>query len=195
MTHYSEKRQGLFWGGMLILLGLLLLFDQWNIIDFSDMWPLIIIAVGVWHIIKPRQSDNNNKNHLVGDQQVLTDEQNIHYSKTLGDLNLQIHSQNFTGGSARTIFGDIKVDLSSVHPAEGENVLDLSTTFGDIKITISPSLPLKIISSNTAGDMDVFEEKRSGMRQSVTYQSPDYENAESRLKIITSQVFGDLKVW
>ena len=197
MTQHVDRTRGFFWGGMLVLVGFLLLMDQWNVIRFGDLWPLIIIAAGVWMIIKPQYGSHKHNGHhfRMDDQRVFSDQNKIYYSNTMGDLNITVNAKQFSGGSARTTFGSVKVDLSSIQLAEGEQMLELSTTFGDIKVTAPTGIPLMIMSSNTAGDMKVFEEKRSGFKQEIVFQTPDYDTAETRLKIMTSQVFGDLKVW
>ena len=44
-----------FWGLILILLGVLFLFDQMGRLDFGDLvgrwWPLILVAAGLWQLI------------------------------------------------------------------------------------------------------------------------------------------------
>jgi hypothetical protein len=49
-----QRRSNLFWGGILVLLALLLLFSQFGWIEgsiFDFFWPLVIIAIGIWLII------------------------------------------------------------------------------------------------------------------------------------------------
>jgi hypothetical protein len=45
----------IFWGLVLILLGVLFLLDQMGRVDFGDLisgwWPLILVAAGVWQLI------------------------------------------------------------------------------------------------------------------------------------------------
>lgn len=41
-------------GVVLIVLGVLFLIDRWFNIDFGDLWPLILIAIGVWLIFRDR---------------------------------------------------------------------------------------------------------------------------------------------
>ncbi|MFZ2054055.1 MAG: DUF5668 domain-containing protein [Candidatus Aminicenantales bacterium] len=52
LRHSSGR---IFWGLILILLGVLFLFDRMGRLDFGDLisrwWPLILIAAGLWHLI------------------------------------------------------------------------------------------------------------------------------------------------
>lgn len=45
-------------GVILIVLGVLFLLDRWFGIRFGDLWPLILIAVGVWLIFRDRMNGN-----------------------------------------------------------------------------------------------------------------------------------------
>jgi phage shock protein C len=52
-------------GAVLILLGIMFLIDRYLDIDFGDLWPFILIAVGLWLIFKdrikpPYDSTHNN---------------------------------------------------------------------------------------------------------------------------------------
>lgn len=62
-----NNSQGTIIGGIiLILLGVLFLLDRWFNIDFGDLWPLILIAVGAWLIFRDRIKppyDNNSYNN------------------------------------------------------------------------------------------------------------------------------------
>ncbi|RIV21409.1 PspC domain-containing protein [Fibrisoma montanum] len=53
-------------GIVLIVLGVLFLLDRWFDIDFGDLWPFILIAVGLWLIFRDRMKtpyDSNNTNN------------------------------------------------------------------------------------------------------------------------------------
>lgn len=197
MSSHSDRSRGLFWGFIFIIVGLLFLLDRFRVLDIGDLWPLAIIAVGVWMIIKARSRsyEGSWSCHGMGDQAFVSDSGNVIHSNTFGDINVTINSKDFKSGQIRTTFGDVKVDLTNLDIKEGEQTLNLNTIFGDIKISTSKRLPFSIHGSNTAGDMKIFEEKRSGWRQTISYQSEGYDTATKKLRIITNQVFGDLKVW
>jgi predicted membrane protein len=197
MSDHHDRKSGLFWGVIITLVGFLFLFDRMNILDIGDLWPLGIIAVGIWMIIKAKyRSDyGNGGSHGMGDQAYITDNENVIHSNTFGDVKVTIKSKDFKSGQIRTTFGDVKVDLTELEIRDGEQILRMSTTFGDIKISTPKELAFSLDGTNTAGDMKIFDEKRSGWRQTVSYKSENYDSSAKRLKIITSQVFGDLKVW
>lgn len=54
-----NERNGNVAGGLiLVALGGLFLLDRWFGIHFRDMWPLILIGLGVWLIVKDRNRNN-----------------------------------------------------------------------------------------------------------------------------------------
>ncbi len=197
MSNHTDKNKGLFWGSLIILFGALLLLDQQGWIDIGDLWPMIIIAVGVWMIIRSRNRATGESWYpqSAGDQTFVSDVEQVMHSNVFGDVNATIHSKDYQGGQIRTTFGDVKVDLTNLNIKSGEKELRLSTTFGDIKITAPKNLTFSIEAANTAGDMKIFDEKRSGWHQSASYKSEGYDKSAKKLKIIASQIFGDLKVW
>lgn len=197
MKNYSQKTQNLFWGFIIILLGILLLLNEFDVLDIGDLWPLLIIALGLWLILKPKSGhdDASGFGSGFGDQTYVTDTEEVIESNTFGDMKVTVKSKNFKNGRITATFGDLNVDLTELDIETGEQTLRLSTNFGDMKVAVPKNIPFSIQANNTAGDMRIFEEKRSGWKQTATYASEGYDSAEKKLKIVTSQLFGDLKVW
>jgi hypothetical protein len=49
----GEDRGGRYMGGMvLIVLGLIFLIDAYTAYDFGELWPLLLIAIGIGVILK-----------------------------------------------------------------------------------------------------------------------------------------------
>ena len=63
----ASPDRSLIGGAVLILLGVLFLIDRYFDIDFGDLWPFILIAIGLWLIFRDRiktpfDQDRNNLN-------------------------------------------------------------------------------------------------------------------------------------
>ena len=59
MNPYNPNKPGspdrsLIGGAILIILGVLFLLDRYFDIDFGDLWPFVLIAIGLWLIFKDR---------------------------------------------------------------------------------------------------------------------------------------------
>ncbi|RYF52841.1 MAG: PspC domain-containing protein [Cytophagaceae bacterium] len=50
----ASPDRSLLGGGILILLGVMFLIDRYFDIDFGDLWPFILIAIGLWLIFRDR---------------------------------------------------------------------------------------------------------------------------------------------
>ena len=146
-------------------------------------------------VVENRRKHRHEFDWNVGDKSFVSDKEKIMHSNTFGDINVTLDTKNFQGGEIKTVFGDIKTDLSKLDIVEGEQKLYLNCVFGDIKVNVPRDLALKIQANCTAGDIKIFDEKWGGLGQSRSYQSQNYEHASKKLYIIISHVFGDLKVW
>lgn len=65
MSNNSKKIGSLFWGVLMIGMGVLFLLDNLYIVDFgeviSDYWPLILIAVGLKIILSAKGSKKSKE--------------------------------------------------------------------------------------------------------------------------------------
>lgn len=201
MSYYSNPSSAIFWGIILIVAGFVFLMHSTQGLDvgelLSNYWPVLIVLLGIYIIIQSRYRRKGEfwSDWGAGDRSYVTDSEHIIQSNTFGDLKVTIDTKDFQSGQLKTVFGDVKADLTNLDIVKGERRLHLSTVFGDIKVNTPKDLPLKIYASSTAGDIKIFDEKRSGFGQTQTFKSPNYDDAEKKLFITISHTFGDTKVW
>jgi predicted membrane protein len=200
---WHSRYHAMFWGFALILAGLLFWAHNMGRLDFGDLladyWPVLIILGGLYIVLvnlgRSKVGVTHGYKWDFGDRSVLTDDINVIQSNVFGDVKVTIDSKDFQGGRIRTVFGDVKVDLSNMDISSGERTLYLTTTFGDVKVEAPKDIPVAVRASNTFGDMNVFGQKRDGFGQQMSYKSEGYDAAKKKLAIVTSQVFGDVRVW
>lgn len=75
----ASPDRSLIGGAVLILLGILFLIDRYFNIDFGDLWPFILIAIGLWLIFRDRIKtpfDQNNRPRTPDDLNNPTDTNN-----------------------------------------------------------------------------------------------------------------------
>ncbi len=188
-----------FGGIILILIGVLFLLENFGIADFGDtvstFWPLMLVFWG-FVILRRRkkqtvQSDAVFTQHEV--QQTISGDL-IHESNVFGDIFLSITSQSFKGGSINGTFGDIELDLSKATFAEGEHFLRIHGVFGDCTIITPKDSAVSVSASSTAGTLSLFGQRKDGWSPSLENVSQAYANNNSRLKIMVSITFGDIRV-
>ncbi len=192
----SKSKSGeLFWGVLLITLGVVFLLDKLDVMDvgdfFSTFWPVILIVIGFKLILNRNAggSAESSKETLIQN-----DEQAVKYSKVFGDVKLRLESQDFRGGSISTMLGEIDIDLSELNIKEGEQTLTLNGVIGEISVMLPKTLKVSVKANVTIGDIKILDTTDDGFFINRTYQSEGYETAKKKLYISVSQVIGDIEI-
>jgi len=151
---------------------------------FSEYWPIVIILLGIFIIVKKdsRRSftkDDLNSNNYDMD---LIDEVAI-----LGGGRKNINSQNFKGGKVTTILGGSDIDLHESTLAEGNNSLEITAILGGVDIIVPRDWKVIV---NVTSIFGGFDDKRI-LNANQVYES-------NKTLIISGTVIfggGDLKTY
>jgi len=226
----TQKTQGrIFWGLLLVVLGVLFLFDQMGRLDFGDLigrywpvifiligisillsnnfknvgsgvffilfgafflllrmrvfdqavwhyaWPLAIIGVGLWILLRPAWHPDKRKIPEIGG-----DDLAIHH--VFSSSSRKVESQNFRGGKADVVFGSAEVDLRAARLASGQAVLVLSAVFGSIEVFVPREWQVVLEGSPVLGSIESHKKA-----------IPDTEKTGT-LTIKGAAVFGSIEV-
>jgi len=195
----------LLWGGIMILFGVLFLFDNLNVLNFGEVmqnfWPLILVAIGVKIILSRKsatppgefqQADGAEVN-FSSSPAFATDY--LSENRFVGDIHLQINSKTFQGGTASNFIGDVNLDLSGIALAEGQRNLTVSGFIGDVNLIAPKNVPYAINASLALGDLVMFGRKEDGFGLNRTHKSAGFDTAITRLNIRVSFFIGDIKVF
>lgn len=174
---------------VLILVGFLALLDSLEIISFwsvlGKLWPLILIALGIWLLVKRR--------HVIWDEKAEIKE-GKKYSKAFGDLKIDAGGTDPHGMDVEMGFGDLEVNLVRASLSEGENQVRLALGFGDIRVWIPSDIKAKLSASCGAGDIDLLGKTADGFGKTLEHVDEGYESAQRKLKIFAKVGFGDVKI-
>lgn len=124
----SEKK---IFGGLLAGLGALFLLPRifpGILINWSIVFPLILIAIGLYIILHRRKKFELIKGTVKDD---VIDDVNI-----FGGGEKVITSTNFKGGNITAIFGGSEINMTQCHLAEGINTIDIFALFGGTTIIV-----------------------------------------------------------
>lgn len=186
---------------ILITLGVLFLLDNLGVADFgtiiSTYWPLILILIGVRIFFRYGRSSTQpppSGGGIAGPAQESSASM-IHNSNVFGDVDLKINSKDFHGGSISNTFGDMNIDLADIGLAEGEQLLKLDGVFGDLHVLVPKDIEIAVTTHSVFGDVRVLGNMKTGFGQEIFYSTPNYSAASKKLRIVSNQVFGDVKVW
>jgi predicted membrane protein len=209
---YVYRSGGSFWGMFLILLGAIFLLDNMNVFTFDVwdiFWPLVIILIGVRFITKRRHrieinvdvnapkpaADTASAGAVNAKAKVVGSSSDyVNDSMVGGDLDHYIQSKSFRGGTLSNVFGEIEIDLSAAELADGEQLLSLSTVFGNVKIIVPAGMDYLLEGTTVFGEVQVDGNKRGGIFSNVNFSTVGYKDATKRLHVIASTVFGEVKL-
>ena len=202
MSENTTINSRLLWGGIMILFGVLFLFDNLDVLDFGEVmknfWPLILVAVGVKIILSRKATANVDLSSAGSEANFSTSPaystDYLSENRFIGDAHLQINSKAFQGGTASNFIGDVTLDLSGIMLAEGQRNLTVSGFIGDVTLVAPKNVPYAIHASLTIGDLVMFGRKEGGFGLTRVYKSADFDAAITRLNIRVSFFIGDIKI-
>lgn len=226
----EQKNQGrIFWGLLLVVLGVLFLLDRTGTLDFGDLvarfwpvvfiligvsillsnnfrnagsavffilfgtfflllrlrifdqavwrylWPLAIIAVGLWILLRPAfRPDKKKIPELSGDD--------LAVNQVFAGTVRKVESQNFRGGKADVVFGSADIDLRGARLAGGQATLALSAVFGSITVFVPRDWQVVLHGTPVLGSIESHKGAGPGGTPAAT------------LNIQGSAVFGSIEV-
>ncbi len=185
------------WTGIiLVIIGFLFIINNFGIFDFgASLWklsPLLLVWWG-FHILRKRGKVSRKEGdfQIFGDTVATVSSPYVKNSSAFGDILIKLDTGTFSGGTLSNIFGKISLDLTSVSHIEGYGQLDIHSVFGDVVIKLPEHIAFEIGGSNVFGSTVSPEGKITGISN---YESPGFEEAENKLIIRTSMVFGDVEI-
>lgn len=92
--------------------------------------------------------------------------------------------------------GDTKLDLTKAQIPLGETKIYVSCFIGDVKVFVPNdfSVGVQVVSSSLIGDVRVWDQKRGGLFNHVSVESPAYSDADKKVVLIVSAFIGDVQV-
>ena len=179
------------WLILILIGGIFLVNEIYPEISFRRyMWPVAIIVVGLFIILRPRRGWKFNPNKKTEGASDSFFTEDIDYSKDdfvdstsiFGGAKRIIISKNFKGGDLVSIFGGTELDLSQAD-FTGVAVIELTTIFGGTKLLVPSNWSVKSEAVTIFGGI---EDKRR--MQTIT------ETPEKTLVIRGTVMFGGIDI-
>jgi lia operon protein LiaF len=172
-----NNRNQLFVGGFIILFGVLFLLDEFVTINiWSLLWPISIISLGVWLLVRP---DNDSG-----------------ISKIDPFANVREYGHWQVGNDDYSMFiGDIHLDMTHADIPSGDTHLQFNGFIGDIKLLLPEDAAYRVQANGFISDVNADEFKRDGFLTPVEFTSPGYDTADKRVNIQTNFFIVDLDVY
>ena len=119
-------------GAILTVLGAILLVDRlgyWHV-HFRDLWPLLLIAVGMlllWRAVEGRRTPPAASTSGLDEWAIF------------GGVERRITAQDFEGGKALAIFGGVELDLTQAAMKGNQAIVEANAIFGGIELRVPES--------------------------------------------------------
>lgn len=135
------------WCSILILIGLIIISTSSNyagglvlitlglICHMPELWPIVLIAVGFYIILRVRESSKNVESNLPKSE-ISGDGQKIDEVAIFGGGKKFFKVNNFMGGKITTIFGGLEINLLESKLEQGESTLEILAMFGGSTIFV-----------------------------------------------------------
>jgi hypothetical protein len=129
----AQGGPGLVAGGTWILFGSLFLAENLDFIDidFGDIWPLILVVLGVFMLWKTTGRPGAAR----GGQDTNS---TVSATAVLGGIERRNNSPDFRGGELTAVMGGCELDLRTASIVSGEAVIDAFALWGGVEVKVPP---------------------------------------------------------
>jgi predicted membrane protein len=173
-----RKQNLMILGVVLVALGLLgvlggILRIHWGAI----FWPLALIALGAWMILRPRLAPEG----VTVSQRVLGDIRR--------DGPWQVVPEEFS-----MVLGDVKLDMTEAAIPDGETGLRVLHILGSTKLKLPEGVGLDLSANVLIADVKFLGVKHEGFATPLHLVSEGYDSASKKIKLQVNSVLGDVRV-
>jgi predicted membrane protein len=158
--------------GLLFLIGVIFPINVWRF-----CWPVGLIVVGAWLLLRPSLAGPGVKVrvHPLGD---------VRRSEAwdVGDEEIWIGA------------GDVHLDLTAASLAPGESTIRVFGLVGDVALTVPEGMAVSVSSYAILTDGRVYGEKRESFFAPVRVESDGYSAAAARVRLESFLLVSNFKV-
>jgi len=144
-------------------IGILLPYSIFNL-NISTFWPVMLIIIGLVLIANHNKKSSERKrlNRTQFNSQTDDSDRTAYLDKSImfNSSEQIILSQNFKGGDANIMFGELIIDLRKAKLAEGNYLLELNAMFGSMAVYVPTDWTVEVQGSSFLGS---FDDKRYAM--------------------------------
>jgi len=165
-------------GGILIFIGGLFLIARiLNISAWGILWPLALVGLGLWLLIRHRHIEPGTtiQHKLFGD------------IRRKGDW--QVIPEEL-----RIFIGDIDLDMTQAQIPQGETTIRLFGFIGDVDVFVPKSVGVTVSSSGLITDGKLLGKREEKFLSSIHATSDNYKTAKKKIRLETTYFIHDVTV-
>jgi len=137
VSHFMTRERRT-WGIFLMIMGVFLQLNELGIVHFKwdDLWPLLLIASGLFMIWGSLWAKKRPVFSLSGGGDPRTTLSEV---AIFGGIERRVTTQDFQGGHINAIFGGVEIDLTDANMQADEATLEINAIFGGVEIRVPES--------------------------------------------------------
>mgnify|MGYP000998171802 CR=1 FL=1 len=172
------KRTQITIGIIVLVWGLLLLLGRLLQIDIGVyLWPLLLIAIGVWLLLRPGGLARGGPTQVV----------------LLGDIRRR-GSWKVQQQDIWCLIGDVNLDFTDAEVPIGETLIKVQGFVGSVRVTVPEGVALSISSTAFVTDARVFGYKQDYIFTVYDTATEGYAEAERKIRLELLYFVTDLRV-
>ena len=165
-------------GLVIVLIGVMLLVGNLFHVNLWDFfWPLVLIGLGVWLLLRPRTVGTGTKVQ----------------QRLLGDIRRSGEWQ-VTDEEFWILVGDLKLDMTAAQIPEGETLIRSYGFVGDVKLVVPEGVGVSVSSTAFVTDAKVLGKKQDTFLATFRFASDNYETAERKIRLESTAFVTDLRI-
>lgn len=143
----------------LIVIGVVFLLITLDVADYDILWPIVIIAAGVWVLLQNRMSRRSAAPDVGQDS--------VNVSALFSGSVQRITSQSFQGGNVSATFGGVELDLRGARLAEN-SVLNVNVFAGGVELRVPDEWLVNVNGSPVLGAIECSKPQPAGTEDAPT---------------------------
>jgi predicted membrane protein len=166
-------------GMFFILFGAVFLLFELGILDhhfWHYVWPLAIIVLGLWIILKPALRGSGGG----GFPEIKEDD--LDATAVFTTLRRRIESKAFKGGEATAVFGSVELDFTPAALGADQATVELTAVFGGVEVRVPKNWKVVLAGTPILGGI---HDRRSAPQESGT---------TATLYLKATAVFGNVEI-
>jgi lia operon protein LiaF len=163
-------RGQIIFGLFLVFLGVIYVLGiVFNIDTGALCWPVFLILLGVWFLVRPKGII------LIGDYR-------------------RKGSWDVAATDVWIGIGDVRLNFTESEIPLGETIFRVNGLIGDFRAEVPANIPVMVNASAFIVDTNIFDEKRNNIFSPVRFVSEGYDTADRKLRFEITHFIGDVKV-
>ena len=172
-----RNQSQLLFGALLILLGLLFLIGTvFNINVWAFCWPIGLIVLGVWILLRPQLSPDTQ----------------VHMTP-LGSVRRD-GAWRVASEEHWIIVGDASFDLTRADIPAGESTLRLFGFVNDVTLIVPQGIGISVTSTAFVTDSNILGQKEETFVMPYAFTSDDYASSERKVRLEATYFVASIKV-